>query len=158
MSMPLLSLLLSPQLCESISSTFSFVLHACILFILGILLNVPGPSLKVILLNVNRPECRGTATAVGEFFNNCGRIIGPIIFTYLEREKDRINALLTVSNFFFISSAFSFMLRMTIEKDEEDVNEYIHNVKISHLSSEAIAIDMKCEEPKITEDVPLLHA
>lgn len=156
--MPLLSLLLSPQLCESISSTFSFVLHACILFTLGILLNVPGPSLKVILLNVNRPECRGTATAVGEFFNNCGRIIGPIIFTYLEREKDRINALLTVSNFFFISSAFSFMLRMTIEKDEEDVNEYIHNVKISHLSSEAIAIDMKCEEPKITEDVPLLHA
>ncbi len=120
-AMPLLSLLFSSTLTEGLSVTFSFILHVCVLFVLGILLNIPGPALKVILLNVNKPQYRGTATAIGEFFNNLGRIVGPIIFTYLEHGMDRVNATLTISNFFFVSSAFSFMLKLTIEKELERI-------------------------------------
>ena len=156
-SMPLLSLLFSPTLTEGLSASFSFFLHVCVLFVLGILLNIPGPSLKVILLNVNKPQYRGTATAIGEFFNNLGRIAGPIIFTYLEHEMDRVNATLTASNFFFVSSAFSFMLKLTIEKDEENVSEYIKNLKEVQGNSKTLTIDIP-QDQKSIEDVPLLHA
>lgn len=156
--MPLLSLLFSPSLSEGLSPSFSFVLHTCVLFVLGILLNIPGPSLKVILLNVNKPQCRGTATAIGEFFNNLGRIVGPILFTFLERDKDRVNAMLNISNFFFVSSAFSFILRITIVKDEESVSEYINNLKDVPHDRKSVSIDMHCDENKNIEDVPLLHA
>lgn len=155
--MPLLSLLFSSTLSEGLSSSFSFFLHVCVLFVLGILLNIPGPALKMLLLNVNKPQCRGTATAIGEFFNNLGRIVGPIIFTYLERDKDRVSATLTISNFFFISSVFAFMLRLTVEKDEASVSEYINNLKEIN-QERTVSIDVSCREGKNTEDVPLLHA
>lgn len=130
-SMPLLSILFSSSLTEGLSLVVSFILHAILLALLGVLLNIPGPALKSILLNVNRPQCRGTATAIGEVFNNAGRIIGPIVFTCLLRNFDRIEATLKISNFFYISAILSFLLRFTIEQDENNVQEYLHNLKAS---------------------------
>ena len=174
--MPLLSLLFSNTLSENLSSTIAFVLHAVVLFVLGVFLNIPGPSLKVILLNVNKPQFRGTTTAISEFFNNLGRIAGPVIFTYLERSKTRIDSTLTISSFFYIASAFAFMLHFTIEKDEENVNEYIHNFKENCQEDSPCGVfevpkqqnsgkeyrDLESQQSDvdhgIIENVPLLHA
>ena len=149
-SMPLLSVLFSPSLSEGLSVSVSFLLHALLLAVLGVLLNIPGPALKSILLNVNRPQCRGTATAIGEVFNNAGRIVGPIVFTQMLREGDRVAAMLKISAFFYVSAALSFLLRFTIERDEDAVQEYVQNMKLSPLSP------MSNHEEK-TENDPLLQ-
>lgn len=135
-SMPLLSLLFSSTVTEGVSPAWSFFLHALLLSTLGVLLNIPGPALKALLLNVNRPHCRGTATAVGEVFNNAGRIIGPVIFTMLLRTSDRVACTLSVSNFFYISAALSFLLFYTVEEDEDAVKEYVTNMKVSPMDCE----------------------
>lgn len=149
-SMPLLSLLFSPAISEGLSAAWSFVCHAVLLFTLGVLLNIPGPALKVLLLNVNRPHCRGTTTAVGELFNNVGRIVGPVVFTCLLRSRDRVASTLSISNFFYVSAALSFLLRYTVEEDEDAVKEYIHNVKVSPMERD-VELDKK------NEIVPLLQ-
>ena len=150
LSMPLLSLLFSSTISEGLSATWSFVVHAALLFSLGVLLNIPGPALKVLLLNVNRPHCRGTATAVGELFNNVGRVVGPVVFTCLLRSDDRVASTLSISNFFYVSATLSFLLRYTVEEDEDAVREYINNVKISPMERDE-------ELDKKNEIVPLLQ-
>ena len=150
-SMPLLSVLFSPSLSEGLSVSVSFLLHALLLAVLGVLLNIPGPALKSILLNVNRPQCRATATAIGEVFNNAGRIVGPIVFTQLLKEGDRVAATLKVSGFFYVSAALSFLLRFTIERDEDAVQEYVQNMKLSPLSP------MSVHEEKTEKDPLLQH-
>ena len=151
-SMPLLSVLFSPSLSEGLSVSVSFLLHALLLAVLGVLLNIPGPALKSILLNVNRPQCRGTATAIGEVFNNAGRIVGPIVFTQMLREGDRVAAMLKISGFFYVSAALSFLLRLTIERDEDAVQEYVQNMKLSPLTP------MSNHEEKTEKDPLLQHA
>lgn len=148
-SMPLLALLFSPVVTEGVSPACSFGLHALLLFSLGVLLNIPGPALKALLLNVNRPHCRGTATAVGELFNNAGRILGPVVFTWLLRTRDRVASTLSVSNFFYISAALSFLLCYTVEDDEDAVKEYVKNIKVSPMERED-ALESR------GEDAPLL--
>ena len=82
-----ISLPLIASLFQLSSDTFllTLVLHALVLFCLGLLLSVPGPCIRTMLLNVNRPQCRSTVIAVSEVFNNIGRILGPIVFIYLTR-------------------------------------------------------------------------
>ena len=148
-SMPLLALLFSPVVTEGVSPACSFGLHALLLFSLGVLLNIPGPALKALLLNVNRPHCRGTATAVGELFNNAGRILGPVVFTWLLRTRDRVASTLSVSNFFYISAALSFLLCYTVEEDEDAVKEYVKNIKVSPMEREAALESRGADAPML---------
>ena len=80
-SLPLISSLF--QFTTSSNPIFSIILHGLVLFLLGLLLSIPGPCIRTMLLNVNRPQCRSTVIAVSEVFNSMGKIIGPVCFIYL---------------------------------------------------------------------------
>ena len=71
------------------SLIITVILHSAVLFFLGLLLSIPGPCIRMMLLNVNQPQCRSTVIAVSEVFNNIGRILGPIVFIYLTRYRNR---------------------------------------------------------------------
>ena len=60
----------------------TFALHMFILVLIGLLLSIPGPCIRTMLMNVNRPHCRSTVIAISEEFNNIGRILGPVLFVY----------------------------------------------------------------------------
>lgn len=60
----------------------TFALHMFILVLIGLLLSIPGPCIRTMLMNVNRPHCRSTVIAISEVFNNIGRILGPVLFVY----------------------------------------------------------------------------
>ena len=49
------------------------------------------------------------------------------------------------------------MLKLTVEKDEENVSEYIKNLKEVQGNSKTLTIDIP-QDQKSIEGVPLLHA
>ena len=55
------------------------------LVLIGLLLSIPGPCIRTMLMNVNKPHCRSTVIAISEVFNNVGRILGPVLFVYFCR-------------------------------------------------------------------------
>ena len=83
LSLPLISSLF--QVTTTDRLLLAALLHGVVLFCLGLLLSIPGPCIRTMLLNVNKPQCRSTVIAVSEVFNNIGRIIGPVVFIYLTK-------------------------------------------------------------------------
>ena len=55
------------------------------MFILGVILALPGPCMRSIVIDVNKPHCRSTMIAFGEVFNSLGRVLGPIVFVWFAK-------------------------------------------------------------------------
>ena len=81
-SLPLIS---SIFMISDTDSILSFFLHILVLVLIGLLLSIPGPCIRNMLMNVNKPHCRSTVIAISEVFNNVGRILGPVLFVYFCR-------------------------------------------------------------------------
>lgn len=64
------------------SFAITLVFQGFLLFLVGLLLSIPGPCIRTMLMNVNKPQCRSTVIAISEIFNNLGKIMGPLIFVY----------------------------------------------------------------------------
>lgn len=64
------------------SFAVTLVFQGLLLFLVGLLLSIPGPCIRTMLMNVNKPQCRSTVIAISEVFNNLGKIIGPLVFVY----------------------------------------------------------------------------
>lgn len=64
------------------SFAITLVFQGFLLFLVGLLLSIPGPCIRTMLMNVNKPQCRSTVIAISEVFNNLGKIMGPLIFVY----------------------------------------------------------------------------
>ena len=79
MSLPLLISFFQIQFT---SSTITLLFQGILLFTIGLLLSVPGPCIRTMLMNVNKPQCRSTVIAISEVFNNIGRILGPLFYVY----------------------------------------------------------------------------
>lgn len=52
------------------------------MFSLAVVLALPGPSMRSMVIDVNKPHCRSTMIALGEVFNSLGRVLGPIMFVW----------------------------------------------------------------------------
>ena len=61
------------------------VFVGCLMFILGVVLALPGPCMRSIVIDVNKPHCRSTMIAFGEVFNSLGRVLGPIVFVWFAK-------------------------------------------------------------------------
>ena len=81
-SLPLISSIFMISDTDSFLSVF---LHILVLVLIGLLLSIPGPCIRTMLMNVNKPHCRSTVIAISEVFNNVGRILGPVLFVYFCR-------------------------------------------------------------------------
>lgn len=79
LSLPLISSLFSISI---VSKQLQFLFYCIALSLIGLLLSIPGPCIRTVLMNVNRPHCRSTAIALSEVFNSLGRIIGPMLFIH----------------------------------------------------------------------------
>lgn len=61
---------------------FRCVFFAFFMFSLATILALPGPCMRSIVIDVNKPHCRSTMIALGEVFNSLGRVLGPIVFVW----------------------------------------------------------------------------
>lgn len=58
------------------------VFFAILMFSLATILSLPGPCMRSVVIDVNKPHCRSTMIALGEVFNCLGRVLGPIVFVW----------------------------------------------------------------------------
>ena len=151
-----LSLPLIASLFRLTTDSFTVILHSIVLFFLGLLLSIPGPCIRMMLLNVNRPQCRSTVIAVSEVFNNIGRILGPIVFIYLTGFENRIDSLIMTTEYFYIAGIICFVLFYTYADDEQAVLEYIASIQkqLQHTDVEVAHIEPVSSETPLFDMLP----
>ncbi len=103
-----------------------FLIFSIIAFVAGFLVSVPFANVKAILMNVNRPEHRGSVFAVFNITDNIGQGFGPaiggllLVFGY--------QFVMNFSIFWWIPAGILFLVMITsITKDRNNLQELMQN-------------------------------
>jgi sugar phosphate permease len=91
-------------------------------FLLGLVSSITGPNVRVVIINCNTPETRGTAFSFFNLADDVGKGLGPYIVSLLVASMaERSTAFAVAALFWGGASVFHFVLCCFLRRDEDQM-------------------------------------
>ena len=115
----------------------------------GALTCVTGANVRVLIVNANTPEVRGTVFSIFNLSDDLGKGLGPFVVSFLIVLVGRVSAFNIAMLMWVVTGALLLLTGLTIERDVDDMRRKLASVafKLESQLSDVAHLEMPASSP-----------